>query len=522
MESGGGRALSWNSANLPTRIVKGSAIAEFSYSPDGARYKQVSSKGGVSTTTLYVGKFYEQVSANGVVTHKHYIAAAGRVIAIRETVNTAVTLKYLHPDHLGSTDVITGANGQVLERQSYDAFGTRRVAGDWRDPIAWIASLYSTRGFTGHEMLDNVGLIHMNGRVYDPQLGRFLSADPIVKYPEGAQGLNRYSYVDNNPLSRVDPSGYGWLSKVWKGVKKVFKNPVVRAIAAIVAAPYVGFVVGSSLGLSTAAGYAISGFTAGFIASGGSLKAGAIGAVTALGFYGVGNYFQGISSVHGGALTPGQWGGKILAHGVVGGSSSRLSGGSFRDGFVSGGFTEFASPAIGTTPGGRTARVIAAAVVGGTAAELGGGKFANGAATGAFSYLFNDAAHEGGGKQGRSLTTDERAVYAKHFSAEILDSAVVYDGNVPWWLRSDMAAITLGNEIYFREGVYLPGTADGVKILGHELVHVQQYAGGMTYAKYMWESRRGYENNRYEVEAYTRGRQIRGSFCAGNPQAVGC
>ncbi len=61
MLSGGGRTITWNSANLPTRVVKGSASAEFNYNPDRARYKQVSVSGGATTTTLYVGKLYEQV-----------------------------------------------------------------------------------------------------------------------------------------------------------------------------------------------------------------------------------------------------------------------------------------------------------------------------------------------------------------------------------------------------------------------------------------------------------------------------
>ncbi|MDJ0947274.1 MAG: RHS repeat-associated core domain-containing protein, partial [Kiloniellales bacterium] len=63
------------------------------------------------------------------------------------------------------------------------------------------------RGFTGHEHLDAVGLIHMNGRVYDPVLGRFLSADPFVPSPTATQSFNRYSYVGNNPLSYTDPTG---------------------------------------------------------------------------------------------------------------------------------------------------------------------------------------------------------------------------------------------------------------------------------------------------------------------------
>ncbi|KJZ05913.1 hypothetical protein TW85_25170, partial [Marinomonas sp. S3726] len=68
--------------------------------------------------------------------------------------------------------------------------------------------LTGRQGFTGHEMLDNVGLIHMNGRVYDPELGRFVSADPKVPDPFNSQAFNRYTYVYNNPLSFTDPDGF--------------------------------------------------------------------------------------------------------------------------------------------------------------------------------------------------------------------------------------------------------------------------------------------------------------------------
>ncbi len=241
------------------------------------------------------------------------------MVAIRETINSgAPTTKYLHQDHLGSTDVITSSTGQVLERQSFDAFGTRRIASTWGAPGSLITSLFSTRGYTSHEQLDNVGLIHMNGRVYDPELGRFLSADPMVQAPGNAQSLNRYSYVFNNPLSYTDPSGY-FSFNPFKAIKNAFNavfdfaknlfdtlfdfgkkvldkigdiattvlnNPVVQLVAAVVVAPYVGFYIGTTYGLSTAAGYAISGATAGFISSGGDPRAGLIGAATG-GLYGV-------------------------------------------------------------------------------------------------------------------------------------------------------------------------------------------------------------------------------------------
>ena len=66
----------------------------------------------------------------------------------------------------------------------------------------------TTHGYTGHEMAESVGVIHMNGRIYDPQLARFLQADPLVQSPQNLQSWNRYSYGFNNPMMYTDPSGY--------------------------------------------------------------------------------------------------------------------------------------------------------------------------------------------------------------------------------------------------------------------------------------------------------------------------
>ena len=78
--------------------------------------------------------------------------------------------RYLHRDNLGSIDTITDGRGNVVERMSYEAFGQRR-AGNWRaadDPLAGIIlPAFTNRGFTGYEHVDEMGLIHMNGRVYD-------------------------------------------------------------------------------------------------------------------------------------------------------------------------------------------------------------------------------------------------------------------------------------------------------------------------------------------------------------------
>lgn len=94
----------------------------------------------------------------------------------------------------------------------------------------------SRRGYTFHESIDAANLNHMSGRVQDPLTGRFLSADHFVTEIDNTQSWNRYSYVNNNPLSYVDPSEY-FLKKLFKTMWRFFKQywrPVVAIVAAVV------------------------------------------------------------------------------------------------------------------------------------------------------------------------------------------------------------------------------------------------------------------------------------------------
>ena len=114
-------------------------------------------------------------------------------------------LSYVLSDHLGSTDVVqtTDVNGNVLSttQMSFSAWGGRREANTWLPPVNSTEALADHNadryGFTHQEMLDNVGIIHMNGRIYDPNLGRFLSVDPVFEFPTNTQSLNSCSYVLN-------------------------------------------------------------------------------------------------------------------------------------------------------------------------------------------------------------------------------------------------------------------------------------------------------------------------------------
>jgi RHS repeat-associated protein len=144
-----------------------------------------------------------------VDTHVHYIYAGDQPVAIYKShESSAEETLYLHRDHLGSVVEITDEARTLVESLAYDAFGKRREPADWDPPTSPIYANETPRGYTGHEHLDDVGIVHMNGRVYDPELGRMLSADPYVQFAGDSQSYNRYSYVLNNPLSLTDPSGF--------------------------------------------------------------------------------------------------------------------------------------------------------------------------------------------------------------------------------------------------------------------------------------------------------------------------
>jgi RHS repeat-associated protein len=230
MTSRNGTTIGWNSDNLPTSIVQDTNnTSAFNYTPDKHRVYQTAMVNGLPETTVYAGGLEVVTDSSGNLTHNRYqLSAYGRTVAIvdLETASNAPVIneQFVLSDHLGSMDVATDATGAVVGGTgwNFEAFGKRRDAGSWQGPANntqtmsdrtngmsnGIASGVTHRGHTGHEMLDNVGLVHANGRVYDPLLGRFLSVDPVFQFPTNTQSLNPYSYVLNNPLSATDPSGY--------------------------------------------------------------------------------------------------------------------------------------------------------------------------------------------------------------------------------------------------------------------------------------------------------------------------
>ena len=120
---------------------------------------------------------------------------------------------YLHRDYQGNLLALSDVQGRVVEQRDFDAWGNIREVRhiDWNGntPTTLTNTLLGIidRGYTGHEHLQSVGLIHMNGRLYDPVIRRFLSPDNFVQDPYNTQNFDRYGYVYNNPLMYADPSG---------------------------------------------------------------------------------------------------------------------------------------------------------------------------------------------------------------------------------------------------------------------------------------------------------------------------
>jgi len=454
-----GDTVTYNAMNMPIMLAgKNGKRVKFFYDTNKQRYLKQSN--GVSV--YYLGKSYEEeIQSNGTdIKQTCYISLGGKTIGEHVTIldNTYSInpsnphykhsyLRYFHTDALGSITAVTDATGKTVERRSYDAFGKIRAMA-YTPPSTSLTSTVdqTTRAYTGHEQIKEIeGLIHMNARIYDSEIGRFLSADTVIQDPLDSQAYNRYSYVRNNPLKYTDPTGHSWLSKAWKKAKKWVKKHA-RTIASIavaavvtVVAPYLLPAMGELAG--AAATGALAGAAAGAVQTKslkGALKGalfGAIGAVAAVGVVNVTAKVFDIAKtaahstnfINSGVNKVTLF--KAAAHGVARGAIQTLQGGSFKAGFMSGfssGFDVGTSAMGGNTVGGFMARTVTMGVVGGTASALGGGKFSNGAMSGAFTHMFNSEARISGSFSGGvgAGGTVEKGI------------SVAYDTSKPWYKSS--------------------------------------------------------------------------------------
>jgi RHS repeat-associated protein len=141
-------------------------------------------------TTYFVGTHYEVT--DGIVT-KYYYAGSQRIAMKKDGV-----LNFIIGDHLGSTSLVTDANGAVVNETKYKAWGETRYSSGTEQTKYQYTGQYS--------YASDFGLHFYNARWYDSSLSRFTSADTII--PSGIQGLDRYAYVNNSPVMYTDPSGH--------------------------------------------------------------------------------------------------------------------------------------------------------------------------------------------------------------------------------------------------------------------------------------------------------------------------
>lgn len=316
------------------RIEDGNSLTsvDFVYGPDMQRWKSTTyCNGGVEKTTFYDTDYDKVIDKDGNTTE--FIYVDDNVMMLRK--NNGYSLPYIvTKDVLGSVVSIYGGDVKQVFSATYDAWGKQTVT---MNKIGFI------RGYCGHEMLNDYQIINMNGRLYDPVLGRFLSPDNYVQTPDFSQNYNRYSYCLNNPLKYTDPSGELF------GIDDFLVFSVVSgAVMGAMHAGMSGKSIWKGALFGAAGGAATYGIGAAFGAVGGLghelLRAGAHGLSTGL-FNGLSgeNFFSGVVSGAGGSLmgTFAQsvhlpsWA-LMSSTAAMGGAVSLASGGNFYQGLLNG------------------------------------------------------------------------------------------------------------------------------------------------------------------------------------------
>lgn len=208
-----GSIVGWTSYNYPGGVSTATESATFDYGPNRQRWRMIYTGPSGNVTVFYSTRLFDVEYRGGPGVHHNYIYAGSRPVVEVSSTNGVVTVNSLLVDHQGSiSSIITDSTGAALVGESFTAYGNRREASTWSGaPTSTELTTMNgvTReGYTFQTVLGSMGLNHMNGRVEDSVTGRFLSADPLGTIPGITQSWNRYSYVVNNPVSLVDPTGF--------------------------------------------------------------------------------------------------------------------------------------------------------------------------------------------------------------------------------------------------------------------------------------------------------------------------
>jgi len=361
IKADGQRSFSYNQADMVTSIAKGADSTRFVYAPDNSRIYREDNRNNVISKTWYLGKIYEFSQKGNDTEQRWYI---GNVVITEASKVAGLRYEVLHGDAQGSAVTVTDGAGQLMSHSLYDAWGQQSVLQVGSTSQLFVQSL-QRRAYTGHENIEGLGIIHMNGRIYDPLLARFVQADPTLQFAQYSQGYNRYSYVLNNPMTYTDPSGYfvKWMMKktgTWDLLQFIASVPILDAIVTVA----LNYIPGCQ-------GWCSAMYVAAFQAAKAYAVTGSLGAGLRAGL---------LSAAMPGGASFGDSVLNFVADGITGGIFSVLQGGKFGHGFLSSSVGNAMAGAGGANPYNR---VIVSAITGGTISALTGGKFANGAATAA-------------------------------------------------------------------------------------------------------------------------------------------
>ncbi|WP_054512114.1 RHS repeat-associated core domain-containing protein [Chryseobacterium sp. ERMR1:04] len=382
-------AFQYGLTNMRQRVTYG---GNFSTNGDGKFTKFYSEDGS-----------FEIVKDNTTGKEKHILYIGGtpyesNIVYLKNFEESNGSYKFLHKDYIGSILAISDELGNKLEQRHFDAWGnfTHLQMGNGAiitdKNIIDTTALLLERGFTSHEHFAEVGIIHMNGRLYDPLLRRFLNADENISDPTNTQNYNKYGYVMNNPLMFADPSG----------------EELVTLFAISMAAIVKAIIIGAAIGL---AAYTLSLAVTGNFDQWnllGAFKATFTGAASGAVTFGIGSLFSAAGQVGGltalGTSIKESVGGVGLAmiqagtHAISQGVLGLVQGDKFLSAAAAGGF--FGS--LGASAFGAAAKGIAKTTVGtiafgalsgGIGSELTGGNFWQGALIGGVVAGLNHVMH---------------------------------------------------------------------------------------------------------------------------------
>jgi RHS repeat-associated protein len=369
--------ITYNENNDPVYIDGEKGDVLFSYGLTDMR--QMTTYGGNfdSDKKGKFTKYYSEDGSNEIIVdnttglEKHIIYIGGspydsNIIYVKNYVDTTAKYLFLHKDYLGSILAISDENGNSVEQRHFDAWGML-THGEMK---------ILDRGYTSHEHFDEVGIIHMNGRLYDPLLRRFLNADENIQEPYNTQNYNKYGYVMNNPLLFNDPNGEEAITLAAIGVAALIG-------AAIAVTTYtIGLLLNNRLDQFNA---------------GQALKSAFWGAISGAVTYGIGSVFA-AGGAAANALGSATFLVQAAAHGVAQGALSYLQGGDFWQGAAGGFFGSLGASAWSVAAPNWSQSAVGTiafgAIAGGVGAELTGGNFWQGAITGGIVSGLNHAMHK--------------------------------------------------------------------------------------------------------------------------------